>query len=47
MSKKIIQYERAIKLNKQLIKTSKSPHERDVARFNINMLKRKIKEMRT
>ena len=52
MSKKIKQYERAIKLNKQLIKTSKSPHERDVSRFRIRMLKnkilkRKIREIRS
>lgn len=46
MIKKIKQYERAIKLNKQLIKTSSSPHERDVSRFRIKMLKNKIKELR-
>ena len=39
--------ERAIKLNKQLIKTSSSPHERDVARFRIKLFKNKIKEMRS
>lgn len=37
--------ELAIKQNKQHIKISKKPHERDIARFRINILKRKLSEL--
>lgn len=33
----------AIRKNKELIKTSKSPHERDQARARIKILRRKLK----
>lgn len=33
----------AIKLNKEIIKTSKKPHQRDLARMRINIIKKALR----
>lgn len=42
---RIKRLERAIKENNVIIKVSKKPHEKDIARYRINILKVKIKEL--
>lgn len=37
--------EKAIKENNVIIKVSKKPHEKDIARYRINILKVKLKEL--
>ena len=37
--------EQAIKDNRNLIENSKKPHEKDIARYRINILKVKLKEL--
>lgn len=39
--------EQAIKDNRNLIENSKKPHEKDIARYRINILKVKLKELET
>ncbi len=36
----------AIKLNKEIIKNAKSPHQRDLARMRLNILKNKKQKIR-
>ena len=45
ISRRIKRFEDAIKLNREIILMSNSPHERDTCRGRINLLKRKLNEL--